>query len=910
MNNAAKPAAKQQAERNWHAISPKEVAHLLGVDPERGLGQGELERRREAHGENRLSEGAGRSAWSRLISQFNNLFIYLLLAAGIVTAALGEWVDSGVIFGVVLIIAAIGFIQEGRAERALEGVRGILSHTAWVRRDGKRHEVPSEELTLGDVVLLDAGDRVPADMRLVRTRNLQVQEAVLTGESTAVAKSVDPVEERAELGDRTGMAYSGTVVTAGQGTGVVVAIGDSTEIGRISGMLSEVESLKTPLMQRLDAFTKAVSVIIIALASATFAVGVLVWGRDYAEMFFASVSIAVAAIPEGLPAVMTVTLAIGVERMARRNAIIRRLPAVETLGAVTTICADKTGTLTRNEMTAKTIRTAEHDIEAEGVGYEPRGGFLHGDESIEIEDHADARETIRAGLLCNDATILRQGDEWQPEGDPTEAALIVLARKAGFELEQENRNLPRLDAIPFASERRYMATLNHDHEGRHVIYVKGAPERVLEMCTGELRGGEVAELDPDKWRARAEEIAERGQRVLAAARKEVGAMSELREEDAEEGLVLLGLYGLMDPAREEAIQSVAACQGAGIQVKMITGDHVTTARAVARKLGLRNADGAMSGRELEGLDDAQMRETAGRIDVFARASPEHKLRLVKALQAENQVVAMTGDGVNDAPALKRADVGIAMGLKGTEAAREAAEMVLADDNFASIERAVAEGRTVYDNLRKAILFILPTNAAEALIIVAAILLGMALPVTPVQILWVNMITAVTLGIAFAWEKAEGDLMKRPPHPPDERLLSGFVIWRVVFVGVLLLLGTGLVFLLEQARDDSSVAFARTVAVNALVMGQIFYLLNTRFLTAPSLTLQGLLGNRAALIAIGVCVALQLVFTYVPFMHTLFGTAAVDLRAWGSSIAVGVAIFLLVEIEKLLVRKGLYPFASR
>ncbi|WP_366655696.1 cation-transporting P-type ATPase [Fodinicurvata sp. EGI_FJ10296] len=893
----------------WHAMSPDETLNKLGVGREKGLSKSEVEKRREEHGENRLSPGSKRSTLQRFLAQFNSLFVYLLLIAGVVTAALGEWIDSGVIFAVVLVIGFIGFIQEGKAEHALESVRGILSQKAWARRDGKRHEIPSEELVPGDIVVLNAGDRVPADVRLIKTRNLQAQEAALTGESTASEKSTEAVEKDAELGDRSSMGYSGTVVTSGQATGVVVAIGDDTEIGRISEMLSDVEKLKTPLMQRLDEFTKIVTVIIIVLALITFGVGTFVWEREWTEMFLAAVSIAVAAIPQGLPVVMTVTLAIGVQRMARRNAIIRRLPAVETLGAVTTICADKTGTLTRNEMTAKTVRTAEHDIEAEGVGYEPHGGFLLDGKSIEIEDYETAFEVVRAGVLCNDSVVERQDDEWKPEGDPTEAALIVLGRKAGLEPARENDDFPRVDAVPFASERRYMATLNHDHEGNRFIYVKGAPERVIEMCTGEMRGGAVAALDADAWYSRAEEIAGRGQRVLAAARKEAGEMSELSEEDVEGDLILLGLYGMIDPPREEAIDSVAACQSAGIRVKMITGDHVATASAVARDLGLRNSGNAMSGRELEAVGDDELRHVAMDVDVFARASPEHKLRLVKALQKENEVVAMTGDGVNDAPALKRADVGISMGQKGTEAAREASEMVLADDNFASIERAVEQGRTVYDNLRKAILFILPTNAGEALIIVSAILLNMTLPITPVQILWVNMVTAVTLGIAFAWEKAEGDLMQRPPHPTDEPLLTKFVIWRIGFVGTALLLGVVYVFLQEQERDGTSLAYARTMAVNALVMGQIFYLLNTRFFSGAAFTVSGLIGNRTVLMAIGGCIVLQLVFTYAPFMHSLFGTASLDPLGWLWPVGVGLGVFILVEIEKIFVRKDLHPLAA-
>ncbi len=900
-------------ERKWHALSVEDTLGTLDVDADEGLSDEAIEKRRSEFGENKLSQGAQRTTLQRFLSQFNNLFIYLLLAAGVITALLGEWLDSGVIFAVVFIIAIIGFIQEGRAEKALESVRDILTSEAFARRRGKKRKIAAEELVPGDIVYLEAGDRVPADLRLVKIRNLQTQEAALTGESTAVEKKTDPVDEGSDLGDRLSMAYSGTLVTAGIATGVVTAIGDKTEIGRISGLLKDVEKLKTPLMQRLDAFTKVLSFVIIGIAVLTFGVGVLVWGREAPEMFFAAVSIAVAAIPEGLPAVMTVTLAIGVERMARRNAIIRRLPAVETLGSVTTICADKTGTLTRNEMTAKTVRSGARDIVVEGVGYEPKGGFTSDEKDLEIEKRMLAHEMIRAGLLCNDAELVQKGGNsdktpWEPEGDPTEAALIVLARKAGFDPDQENKDYPRLDSIPFSSERRYMATLNHDHEGNHVVYVKGAPERILEMCAREQGEEDTGDLDKDAWMERAEKIAARGQRLLAVAKKDVEEKSELTEEEVEKGeLVFLGLFGLIDPPRDEAIESVSVCHDAGIAVKMITGDHAATARAVAKELGLKHTDKVVTGRELEDVSDADLPQLALDVDVFARASPEHKLRLVKALQSQKQICAMTGDGVNDAPALKRADVGISMGQKGTEAAREASAMVLADDNFASIQRAVEEGRTVYDNLRKAILFILPTNAAQALIVVTAVMAGLVLPVTPVQILWVNMITAVTLGIAFAWENAEGNVMKRKPQPVEEPLLTPFVLWRIGFVGLVLLIGAGGLFLTHHG-NDGDLAYARTMAVNGLVMGQIFYLINTRFFTAPSWTVEGITGNRVVLIAIGVCLALQLLFTYAPFMNILFETTALDAASWAQCIAVGIVVFVLVEAEKALARAGKHPFA--
>ncbi len=904
------PSGDDPDKQAWHALSRDDALEKLDADPENGLDEDTVKARREKFGENRLQRGSRQSALRRFISQFNNLFIYLLLVAAVVTGLLGEYLDSGVILAVVLIIGVIGFIQEGRAERALESVQKILSQEARVTRSGKTRKISAEELVPGDIVHLEAGDSVPADIRLLRPRNLQTQEAALTGESTAVEKTTDPVHEDADIGDRSSLAHSGTLVTSGTGTGLVVRIGEETEIGQISTMLSEVESLRTPLMRKLDSFTRTLSIAIVGLSVLVLLIGVLVWGEDWSEMFFAAVSIAVAAIPEGLPAVMTVTLAIGVERMAKRNAIIRKLPAVETLGAVTTICADKTGTLTRNEMTVKTLRTARAEVEVEGVGYAPEGSFTIDDNAdADITEHSDLAEMLRIGLLCNDAELAEEDGAWRPEGDPMEAALIVLARKADLDPDSEAGDRPRKDAIPFASERHYMATLHKGEEGNHVVYVKGAPERLLEMCSKEQHGDEVRDLDPDQWADWADKIAERGQRLLAVARKDVGEASELSEEDVAQDLVFLGLFGLIDPARDEAIDSVRFCHDAGIGVRMITGDHAKTAAAVAQSLGLKNSDQVLTGREVEDISDDDLPDRIAEVNVFARASPEHKLRLVKALQSRGQVVAMTGDGVNDAPALKRADIGIAMGQEGTEAAREASAMVLADDNFASIERAVKEGRVVYDNFRKAILFLLPTNFAQAFIIVLAILLGFALPMTPVQILWINMVTAVTLGIAFAWEKAEGDLMTRAPRPTDEVLLTGFVLWRTAFVGMLLLSGAGLLFYLEQQDPDTPVELARTLAVNALVMGQVFYLLNTRAFSAPAWTLSGLTGNKVALIAIAAIIGLQLLLTYAPFMNTLFATEPMDARNWMLCILVGLGVFFLVEGEKMLQRQGYLPFTS-
>ncbi|MFA7387219.1 MAG: cation-transporting P-type ATPase [Thiohalobacteraceae bacterium] len=886
----------------WHALAADECVQRLDSS-RRGLSADAAAERLATHGPNRLPPPARRSALLRFLMQFHNVLIYVLLAAGVITGLLGHWVDSGVIFGVVVINAFVGFIQEGKAEKAMDAIRHMLSPHAAALRDGQLREIPAEELVPGDVVQLAAGDKVPADVRLLRVRELNIDEAALTGESVPVNKATAAVAADAELGDRSGMAYSGTLVTAGQGKGLVVSTGAATEIGRISALLSEVDTLTTPLLQQIAGFGRLLTMAILALAGATFAWGIWVQGQGPADMFLAAVALAVAAVPEGLPAVITITLAIGVQRMAARNVIIRRLPAVETLGSVSVICSDKTGTLTRNEMTVQSVITAAGPVEISGAGYAPHGLFSAREEAFEPRDDADLTELLRAGLLCNDAALEERDGRWFAHGDPMEAALVAAARKAGLEGAREKEEYPRVDVLPFDSRHRFMATLHHDHAGHAFVYLKGAPERVLEMCSRERVDGEDRPLDPDAWQARAESLAERGRRVLALAFRDMpGGASELRFEDVDGGLTLLGLVGLIDPPREEAVRAVANCRSAGIAVKMITGDHAVTAAAIGGELGIGDGRAALTGRDIERLDDAALRERAMDTEVFARASPEHKLRLVKALQVGKRVVAMTGDGVNDAPALKRADVGVAMGVKGTEAAKEAAEMVLADDNFASIVAGVEEGRTVYDNIRKAILFILPTNGAQAMVVVVAVLLGRILPMTPVQILWVNMVTAVTLALALAFEPAESGVMKRPPRCADEALLSGYLVWRLALVSLLLVGMSYGLFLWEQAQG-ASLEIARTVAVNALVAGEIAYLFNSRYLRASSLSFAALFGSRAVLIAAGLVILFQLLFTYAGFMQGLFGTAALALDDWARILVLALLVFLLVEVEKAWVRSN-------
>jgi magnesium-transporting ATPase (P-type) len=903
MYNSIDSAAHPQYALDGHSLPAQEVLRALAAD-HAGLSVDEAAQRLEQYGPNRLPVAPKDCLLLRFARQFHNVLIYVLLVSALIVASLGHWVDCSVIVGVVLINAIVGVIQEGKAERALDAIRNMLSLNATVLRAGRRGEIPAEQLVVGDIVLLSSGDKVPADLRLIEVRQLRIEEAALTGESEPVEKNIEAVNAQAVIGDRTCMAYSGTLVVYGQARGVVTATGAATEIGRISSMIASVDTLETPLLRQMAGFGKQLTFAILLLAAVTFAFGVWVRGYDWPEMFLAAVGIAVAAIPEGLPAIMTIILAIGVQRMARRNAIIRRLPAVETLGSVTVICSDKTGTLTRNEMTVQRILTAEQMFEVSGSGYSPHGGFAIAGREVFVEDFPELVELGRAALLCNDAELHPHPSHaagWHIEGDPTEGALLTLAAKTGLDIAFEREALRRTDLIPFESQHRFMATLHHDIEGHGFIFLKGAPERVLEMCQSERANGDDRPLRHAYWQQAMQDAAQQGLRLLAVAmRPTAREQRELELTDVQNGFSLLGVFGIGDPPRDEALLAVARCRSAGIAVKMITGDHLETACAIGARFGL-SPDNALTGVEIEQMGAAALRIAVTRADIFARASPEHKLALVQALQANGAVVAMTGDGVNDAPALKRADVGVAMGKKGTEAAREAAEMVLADDNFASIDAAVEEGRTVYDNLKKSIMFVLPTNGGEAMVIVAAILLGLTLPITPVQILWVNMVTAVTLSLALAFEPPETGVMNRPPRSPAEPLLNRFLLWRVLFVSCLMVAGALGFFLWEQARGES-VEAARTVAVNVIVMGEIFYLFNCRFLLAPSHNLRGFTESRPVLISIFAVLLLQALFTYAPLFQKLFGTAAIDAVAWWRILLFGVMLFGAVEIEKAWIKR--------
>ena len=883
--------------KDWHNKASEEALAELRTTP-KGLTEDEASLRLQTFGPNKLPEPAQRSIWLRFLSHFHNILIYILIGAAGITALLGHVVDTFVIIAVVIINAVIGFYQEGKAEKAMEAIRQMLALRASVIRDGKRQVIPGGELVPGDIVLLEAGDKLPADLRLLTSHSLQIQESILTGESVAVEKQTKPVARDAPLGDRFCVGFSGTTVTSGQGMGVVIATGANTEIGRIGGLLSEVQTLETPLVSQMAVFARWLTLFILAISALMLLFGYFVLHHAFADLFMAVVGIAVAAIPEGLPAVLTITLAVGVKAMAQRNAIVRRLPAIETLGSVSVICSDKTGTLTRNEMMVDTIVTSRECFTIKGVGYAPSGDIELDNNVITVQGYASLQELGKAAALCNDAELVRKNDAWTGHGDPMEIALLALASKTGMDGGETRNQWTRTDAIPFDSKHKYMATLNHNHEKNAFIFIKGAPETILSMCHEQRdSGNETQPLNIEYWEEQANAIASRGRRVLAFAVKAVKPdHTVLEHDDVQNSLIFLGLTGLIDPPREEAIQSIDKCHQAGIDVKMITGDHAITASTIGKQLGLRNSDRVLTGQELDKLDDDQLKSIVCDTGIFARTSPEHKLRLVMALQANDMTVAMTGDGVNDAPALKRAGVGVAMGKTGSEAAKEASEIVLADDNFSTIVAAVREGRTVYDNIKKVISWTLPTNAGEALTIILALLLGLSLPITPVQILWINMITAVTLGIALAFEPTEENTMQRPPRSRNEALLSGGLIWHIVLVAGLFLAGVFSMYEYAILKGYSE-ALARTIAMNTLVVLEIFHLFFIRNMYGTSLNRKAVLGTRVVWAAVIAVTIGQFAITYVPWFQTIFETQAISVLDGVLIITVGVIMFCIIELEK-------------
>ncbi len=885
--------------RNWHSKAAEETLSAL-KSTSSGLNESDVKQRLAEVGFNKLPEPKRKNTFLRFLSHFHNILIYVLLGASAITASLGHFVDTFVIIAVVLINAIIGFLQEGKAEKAMDAIRHMLALRAAVIRDGKRQTIKGEQLVPGDIVLLEAGDKVAADLRLLESHGLQIQESILTGESVAVEKQTSPVDDQAALGDRVCIAFNGTTVTYGQGMGVVVATGANTEIGRISGLLSEVQTLNTPLVAQTAVFARWLTLFIVAIAMMILVFGYFLSHLAFSELFIAVVGLSVAAIPEGLPAVLTITLAVGVQAMARRNTIVRQLPAIETLGSVSVICSDKTGTLTRNEMNVTSVVTSEDHFEITGVGYEPVGDVICNQQTVEVDAHSTLQYLGLAAALCNDSELVEEENNWVGQGDPMEAALLAFSGKIRVNDNGAREQWSRTDVFPFDSNHKYMATLNHDHENNAYIFIKGAPEVILSMCSSQrFNNNENGLLDIDYWHEKAEGIANEGQRVLGFAIKTVNPEhTVLEHSDVQDSLVFVGLVGLIDPPRSEVIDAIAECHSAGIDVKMITGDHAGTAVAIGKQLGLWHRDNVLTGAELDKLDDAELESRIGHTGIFARTSPEHKLRLVMALQANDMTVAMTGDGVNDAPALKRASVGIAMGKNGSEAAKEASEIVLADDNFATIAAAVKEGRTVYDNIKKVISWTLPTNAGEAMTIILALLFGLSLPITPIQILWINMITAVTLGIALAFEPPEEGTMRRPPRHRNQGLLAGGLLWHIVFVSSLFLVCVfgAYEYAMMQGYSEN---MARTMAMNTLVALEIFHLLFIRNMNTTSLSWKSIRGTRILWVLITVVTIGQGAITYVPWLQRVFETESVSLFDVILIVFLGVLLFMVIELEKQL-----------
>jgi len=895
-------------EKSWYQLPVEDVFIALQSGND-GITSSEAKARLGQFGYNEL-EVKKRGPIVRFLLQFHNALLYVLLAAAIVAGLLGEFIDMWVIIGVVLATVAIGFIQEGKAEASLEALKKMLVVECTVLRDGETKTIAARELVPGDAVLLEGGDRVPADLRLFSVKNLSIDEAALTGESIPVLKDIEPVvRPNLSPGQQSGMCFNGTFITRGRGQGVVVATGKQTELGKIAGMMERTERVTPPIIKKIAAFTKFIVISILSLGAITFGLG---WwlGYEPAYMFLATVGMIVAMIPEGLPAALIAAFAIGTMAMARRNALIRRLPAAETLGCTTVICSDKTGTLTKNEMTVVRIYSGGKDCRVSGVGYEPVGAFVQGDSKIEYvsEDCRDLADTLKAGYLCNNSKLVESEHAFHIKGDPTEGALIVSATKAGIK-----ETLPRLDEIPFEAEQQYMATLHKD-EGKNTIYVKGSPEKVLGMCRSQQVDGAIEPLRNEEILGEASDMAREALRVLAIAYKNVDVeKTSLTEKDLD-GLIFLGFQGMIDPPRQEAIEAVKKCRTAGIRVVMITGDHVETAKAVAGQLGIGEAENrALTGEELQAMSDEELHALVNNVSVYARVAPEHKYRIVNQLQKNGHIVAVTGDGVNDAPALKRADIGVAMGITGTEVSKEAADMVLTDDNFASIVSAVEEGRHVFTNIWKVILYLLPTNVGQGLVITLAILLSpfipvfaLSLPIEPVQILWVNLVVAIACGIPLIWEPKEKGILKRPPREPNEKLVNPLLIRKVGLVSVVSALaafGMFLAYTNIMAGSKDYLIQAQTVAFTTLIMVQVTYLFTARSITKSAFTFSPF-SNKWVLVGAAVTIGLQLMVIYSAHLFGISPLRTMPFPAvwWIPLILVSFLGFFIIELEKLLGRR--------
>ncbi|RZN15240.1 MAG: HAD family hydrolase [Methanosarcinales archaeon] len=875
------------ADINWHSVSADDVFSLVDSS-ENGLDKHEVEARIERFGFNEVSFKKPASAFYQFFKQFLSPLIYVLLAAAAAMFFLSEWADMAVILGVVLANAVIGFVQERKAQHALESLARMLASEAAVLRDGKRVVVSSKKVVVGDVVLLEGGCRVPADIRLFYVKNLQVDESALTGESLSIRKTSDiVVGEDIPLADRLNTVFAGTFVTHGQGRGVVVSIADNTEIGRISGFIEQSSDFSTPLVRKLNVFGKQLSLAIMFIAFFTFMWG-LWFNYDIEFIFLAAVSLAVAAIPESLPAIVTINLAIGVKKMAERNAIIRNLPSVETLGSTTVICTDKTGTLTKNQMTVTVIDTISRRYTLTGAGYEPVGEFLYNGQGVDPLSDDNLIRTLEAGAWCNDAALSENGSGI--EGDPTEGALLVAALKAGVA-----SDLQRLDVIPFEPENQYMATLHKLDEQNNIIYVKGSPEKVLSFCT--TQEGKTS-LDLKEAENAARSMASEALRVLAVGYKKVDASkTQITPEDINK-LVFLGLYGMMDPPRDEVVHAIGMCTNAGIRVIMVTGDHRETALAIAKKVGIKTG-GVSTGAEIDDMESEDLACCLDETSVFARTSPEHKFKIVQNLQQKGEIVAVTGDGINDAPALKTADIGIAMGMSGTEVSRESSDMVLVDDNFASIVAAVEEGRNVYSKIQKIILWTLPTNGGEGLIIMTALLFGFTFPLLPLHIIWINTVTAIGLGTTLIAEPKEEGLLRRPPRPATEPLLTSLIKKLILIVAILMVTGSFTLFFFNL-NNNEDITVARTIVLNTIVMFEVFYLLNCKSINKH--VHKQIFSNKFMLIGITIVMLLQMGITYLPAMNSIFHTAPLTSAHWVMIVAISSTVFFLMEFLKYLRSK--------
>lgn len=886
----------------WHSLEIQEILDRLHVDDHKGLDPNDVISRNKDFGLNQLPGTKRVGTLIRFFKHFNDILIFVLFAATIISGVLGHYLDAMVILGVAVINAILGFVQENKAEKAIEDLKDLLAPQAKVIRDGKRSDIDAVDLTIGDIIILEPGDRIPADLRVTRSDNLKIEEAALTGESIPCEKTSDTLNPETMLGDRINMAYSGTSITSGTGRGIVVAIGNQTEIGKINRMMTDITKVTTPLLNQTAQFGKTIAVLTMIVATLLYIYGLVVMGHEQAALIMAVISLAVAAIPEGLPAILSIILAVGVQSMARRKATIRNLPSVETLGAVSVICSDKTGTLTKNEMTVQQIVTRNDVYCVSGTGYSPVGEISSNGENVNYDKAPVLKKLLLCGDICNDSSLSQTEEgNWKVNGDPTEGALIAVFQKADI----DHREPPRIATLPFDSQYKYMATLIEEIN-ENVIYIKGAPDRLLNMAEKELGHDGIRSFDRGYWNEKMTDLARKGQRVLGLAYKPVGKeATSICHEDVSEGVVFLGLVGITDPPKPEAIKAVRVCHEAGIRVKMITGDHVDTARAIGAELGIGDGIQAVQGCDIDRMTDDEMIKAAWEIDVFARTSPEHKLELVEALQENGAICAMTGDGVNDAPALRKANIGIAMGIKGTDVTKDAAEMILVDDNFATIIAAVEEGRRVYDNLKKTILFILPTNGAVSFLVFASIIIGMAMPLTPVLILWVNMVSSVTISLALAFEKTEPDAMQRRPRSPNEPLLSGYFIWRIIFASLLIGSLTLLLdfVLLNQGRSRQEVM---TITLQTIVFVQAFYLVNCR--SIKNFAFQGnFFDNKFVFFAMGLLMAMQVAITYIPVMNMIFGTVPLSPFTWLWPLLTGCIVFCIIEIEKKVIGQRVASF---